>query len=213
MFITIIMMNFKNIFFTTGISVLFGVYSIYNILEYLRVLNNHRVKQINSLQHLQNDTKKKYNDLQLKFNQLQKNHDELTINYEKINKEIHQLHIKINELQEKKTIDIDFTSLQDANNISNEISNNTIYNHNIICDELCDLNSSIPRIHMETMNSINDDIDEEFVESLSLDYDYSDTGDVSSLGNSEKGSIKSRSRSSSVTEINWTNLTKKFIFG
>jgi len=207
MFITIIMMNIKNIFITTGISVLFGVYSIYNILEYLRVLNNQRLKQINSLQQLVSDTNKKYSDLQVKYVELQKNHHELSVSYEKINIEIHLLNIKINELQENKTIDINLTTLQD--NISDKMSD-TI---NLVCDELCDLNTEIPRIHMETMNSINDDIDDEFVESLSLDYDCSEAGEVSSLGNSEKGSIKSRSRSTSVTEINWTNLTKKFLFG
>lgn len=201
------MMNIKNIFITTGISVLFGVYSIYNILEYLRVLNNHRLKQINSLQQLVSDTNKKYSDLQVKYVELQKNHHELSVSYEKINMEIHLLNIKINELQENKTIDINLTTLQD--NISDKMSD-TI---NLVCDELCDLNTEIPRIHMETMNSINDDIDDEFVESLSLDYDCSESGEVSSLGNSEKGSIKSRSRSTSVTEINWTNLTKKFLFG
>lgn len=209
-------MNIKNIFITTGISVLFGVYSIYNILEYLRLLNNHRVKQINSLQYLLNDTNKKYNDLQVKYNLLQQNHDKLALSYEKINKEINLLNIKIIELQENKTIDINFTSLQELNNISNQISSSAIYN-NIVCDELCDLNSEIPRVHMETMNSITDDIDEEFVESLSLEYDYSENGEVSSLGNSEKASIQSceliRSRSTSITEINWGSLTKKFLFG
>lgn len=215
MFTTIIMMNIKNIFITTGISVLFGVYSIYNILDYLRALNNHRVKQINRLQQLVNDTNKKYSDLQVKYVELQKNHTELCVSYEKINIEIHLLNIKINQLHENKTIDINLTTFQD--NTCDKISNTA----NLVCDELCDLNTEIPRIHMETMNSINEDIDDEFVESLSFislqDYDCSESGEVSSLDNSEKGSIKScnivRTRSKSVTDINWTNLTKKFLFG
>jgi hypothetical protein len=66
---------------------------------------------------------------------------------------------------------------------------------------------------METMNSINYDIYDEFVESLSLEYYCSEAGEVSSLGNSEKCSIKSRTRSTSVKDINWSYLTKKFIFG
>jgi hypothetical protein len=213
MFTTIIMMNIKNLFITTGISVLFGVYSIYNILEYLRLLNSHRVKQINSLQHLVNDTNSKYNKLQNKHIELQKNYDELFISYENINKEIHRLNVKIIELQENKMTDIDIDINSD--NYSSEFPTPSI-----ICDELCDLNNDIPRVHTETMKAIFDDIDididEDFAESVHLEYECSETAsntELSSLCNSEKGSIKSRSRSTSVTEINWGSLTKKFLFG
>ena len=139
-----------------------------------------------------------------------KKNDELNVSYEKINMEIYLLNIKINELQENKTIDVNLITLQD-NISSGKLSDNT----NIVFDELCNLNTEIPRIHMETINYINDDIVNEFVESLSLDYDCSESGNVSSLGNTEKGSIKSRTRSTSVTDINWSylTLTKKIIFG
>ena len=139
-----------------------------------------------------------------------KKNDELNVSYEKINMEIYLLNIKINELQENKTIDVNLITLQD-NISSDKLSDNT----NIVFDELCNLNTEIPRIHMETINYINDDIVNEFVESLSLDYDCSESGNVSSLGNSEKCSIKSRTRSTSVTDINWSylTLTKKIIFG
>jgi hypothetical protein len=212
MFTTIIMMNIKNIFITTGISVLFGVYSIYNILEYLRILNNHRVKQINSLRHLVNDTNTKYKDLQMKHDELQKNYNELSTNYEKINKEINLLNIKIIELQENKMKYTD-TTATDIDIYTNNSSYPENPTPNIICDELCNLNNEIPRVHMETMNAIVDDIDKEFVESLYLDYESGVNSELSSLCNSEKSSIKSRSRSTSVTEINWGNLTKKFLFG
>ena len=160
MFTTIIMMNIKNIFITTGISVLFGVYSIYNIFEYLRVLNNHQVKQINSLQNLLNETNKKYNDLQVKYVLLQKNYDKLTVSHEENNNQTNLLNIQIIKLQEDKTIDTNNIS----NENSNENSNSTTYN-NIICD----LNSEIHIVNMENINSIN--IHEEFVESLFLEYD------------------------------------------
>jgi hypothetical protein len=63
---------------------------------------------------------------------------------------------------------------------------------------------------METMNTINDiNIDVEFVESLNLEYKFDNTEDTS-VCNSEK---KSRSRSTSLTEINWIGLTKKMFFG
>ncbi len=216
MITNIIMMNIKNIFITTGISVLFGVYSIYNILEYLRILNNHRVKQINSLQHLVNDTNKKYNDLHVQHVELQKKYDELSVSYEHINQEVITLKIKLIELQENKLVEIEINGNNDNNNDNSNNDNISESTPSIICDELCHFNLEIPRINMETMNSVNnidcDDIDVEFVESLNLEYDCNNT-EVSSVCDSEKSSIKTRSRSTSITEINWATLTKKFLFG
>ena len=40
------MLTFKNI--TTGISILFGVYSMYNIFEYLRIIERYRLKKTNN---------------------------------------------------------------------------------------------------------------------------------------------------------------------
>lgn len=217
MFTTIIMINIKNIFITTGISVLFGVYSIYNILDYLKVLNNHRLKQINSLKHSVNDINKKYNELELKHIELQKQFDELLINFDNINQKVYLLNVQIVELQDNKMINIDFNTENHTTNdiYENPIYENPIYNNCIICDELCDLKFDVPRVRMETMSPITDNIDEEFIESLSLDYDCHDNTEVevSSLCNHEKYSTKSRTRSTSVTDINWYNLTKKFLFG
>lgn len=226
--IIIIMMNIKSIFITTGISFLFGVYSIYNLLEYLQVLNNHRVKQISNMQHLVNETNKKYIELRIKYSELQKSYSDLSIDNEQINNKITSLNLKIIELQYNKPIDITIGCGKNNSSIHKFESKN-----DIVCDELCILNNEIPRIHMETMNKmvtmpanepINSDvsvilnnIDEEFIESLSLEYDCSESGyntsKLSSSCNSEKNSIKSRSRSTSITEINWGALTKNFLFG
>lgn len=196
------MINIKNIFITTGISVLFGVYSIYNILEYLRILNNHHVKQINSLQHLVNDTKKKYNDLQVQHVKLKKKYDKLSVSYENINKEVTVLKIKLIELQETKLVEIKIQS--DNDNVSESTPN-------IICDELCHFNLDIPKINMETINSIDNvecyDMDVVFFEYLNLEYDCNNV-EVSSLYDSEKSSIKTSSKSTSVKEINWIGLVK-----
>ena len=204
MIINITMANTNKLFITTGISVLFGVYSIYNILEYLRILNNHRVRQLNSLKHQINHTNKKYNDLQIKHIELQKIYNDLSISYERINKELHILRIKLLELKENKMDDIN------SNNNDN-LSEST---SNIICDELCQFNSEIPTVNTETMNStidINvDDIDVEFVESLNLDYDCNTEV---SCGSKKSSANNSRTRSVSITEINWVGIAKKMLFG
>ena len=87
-------------------------------------------------------------------------------------------------------------------------------NESIICDEICDLNDNIPRIHMETMTS---NINNEFIELSNADYEAFHNMAISL--NKDKNSINSelnkcsRSRSASLTEINWVGLTQKFLFG
>ena len=44
------MLNIKNIFIISITSLCFGGYSIYNILQYVKQLNNHYVSQIENLQ-------------------------------------------------------------------------------------------------------------------------------------------------------------------
>jgi hypothetical protein len=207
MITSIIMMNTKNIFIPTGISILLAVYSIYNRLEYLKELNNHRIKQINRQQHLVNDTNKKYNDLQVQHLTLQKMYDELSISYNHINQENITLKIKLIELQENKLAEIEINS--DNKNVSESTQS-------INCDELCHINLDVPKVNMEKMNTINNidsyDIDSEFIESINLDYECNNT-EVYSVCDSEKSSIKNSSRSTSVTEINLGRLAKKFLFG
>lgn len=208
----IIMINIKNLFITTGITLLFGGYSIYNILEYLRILNNYRVKQINSQQQHVNDINKKYDDLQIKYIELQTNYNELSIKYENINKELHILQIKVLELQKNK--------INETYIYCNDILSKST--PSIICDELCYFNSKIPRLHMETMGAINDindinninvnDIDTEFVESLNLEYNCNNR-ELSSVCETEKSSIKSKTRCTSITENNWGGLATKILFG
>ena len=72
------MLTFKNI--TTGISILFGVYSIYNIFEYLRIIERYRLKKTNNFY----KDKTKYDELQLKYTNLQKKYENLINEYQKI---------------------------------------------------------------------------------------------------------------------------------
>jgi len=205
------MMNIKNIFVTTGISVLFGVYSIYNILEYLRLLNNERVKQIKNLQILGQETNKKYSELQIQYLELQKKYTELSIYCNKMKEDITILNDKIIQLQDKKN---DYIKNNDIKNYTSSDYLTSLISlpidiessGNTVCDELCNFNSDIPRIHMETMNINYENVDSEFIDLLSLDNEIEQI-------NKNKNDLFSRSRSTSVTEINWTTLTKKFLFG
>jgi hypothetical protein len=198
------MMNIQNLFITTGtgITVLFGVYSIYNV-EMLRILNNRQANKIKHLKHLVYE----------KHYELQKKYTELSINYNKINHEINILNNKIMELQDNKMFNIIIPTSEQSLPIYIDTLDSI----------MCDLNDNILTVNMEKMNTNYKEFDNEFVESLSLDYDCKETEEliknnddgVSSIWNSENGSIKTSSSSScsSTTEISWTTLTKKFIFG
>jgi hypothetical protein len=165
---------------------------------------------------------------------LQKKFDNLTSSFEKTKEEIIILNIKLVDLQNNNLINNRDTctkelDISDINTIESHILNNDEFiseTKSIICDELCDLNNNIPRIHMETMNyKLDGSVDSEFVESLFLDYTHLEdfeskkyNTEISSCCDSEKGSIKSynidgRSRNGSITDINWGDLTKKFFFG
>lgn len=238
-------MNIKNIFITTGISVLFGMYSIYNLFEYFRVLNDNHIKQIKDLQHKLSHTNKKYNnmknqntDLEKKYSDLEKNYTELEKNYadlKQTHNELIQLYNNLsisfteyvspknqdsgNENEDEKDNDnISIIISNNNDNISdiffNHTNNNNLLTNNVICDELCNLNDDIPRIKMYT-SSVNSKINNINFDNECINYDYSASvnEDTSSLCNSDILSIKSRSRSTSITEINWINLTKKFFFG
>lgn len=206
------MINIKSIFFTTGISFIFGIYSIYNIFDYIRVLNNYRVKQITILQHQINDSDRKFSEISKKHIELQKNYSQLLMSYESIQEEVKLLNIKLEQFDNSKSKNIN--SYSNLNNNDYEysiIKNELIFKDNLICDELCQLNNEIPRLQLKTMSNQMNNIDKEFEESLSLIYETSDPNNLSSLSNSEKEFP--RSRSSSITEINWGILTKKFLFG
>ena len=207
------MMNIKNIFITTGISLLFGVYSISNILEYLHILNN---KRENKIKHLKCLVYEKQDELQKKYN-------ELSINYNRINEEINILNNKIMELKDNKIFNIIIPTSEQY--LQNDIDN--------LDSIICYLSNDKLILHIETMNTYYKDIDNEFVELLSLDYDCKENEeliknnhDLSSICNSENSYIKSSrssrssissisSTNSSTTQISWSvlNLTKKFIFG
>ena len=191
------MMNINSIFMAPKIrevssisiswmSVLFVFNSIYNILDYLCILNDNRAKQINTLQETLNKTNEKCDELQKKY-------DDLYINFEKLNKKIiNVLNLKNNELQDIK---IDELNIETS----------------VVYRELCDsYNETEVTTKTHTNNNeVNlEDINNEFIESLSLDYDCNEDTET----NENLLDTCKRTRSSSLTEHTWSALIKK-VFG
>jgi hypothetical protein len=101
------MTHINKMYISTGISILFSVYSIYNIIDYLKTLNS----TITELSNLLSITTKKYKDSQIKYNELQKKYNDLLNKYELIIKENSYL---------LETID---ANENNANIIANEYAN------------------------------------------------------------------------------------------
>ena len=216
-------MNVKHIFITTSISVIFGVYSMYNIFDYLKHLKNDYINKIIILEEKLEESNKKY--------------IELKIDFTNITSEINILSNKIIELENTNFSRYSYYNFTDSN--YNSSDNILFIDENINpTDESNELQMIEPNLSMKEIelfaynifDDVNLELSEENVENVEkvekttfLDYDC-----IEIINDFEKNSIKftpcsSRknsfsnseiiSRSSSVSEVNWSGLTKKFLFG
>ncbi len=213
-------MNVKHIFITTSISVIFGVYSMYNIFDYLKHLKNDYINKIIILEEKIEESNKKY--------------IELKIDFTNITSEINILSNKIIELENtnfSRYSNYNFTDSNynsSGNNLFIDENINTTYESSEL--QMIEPNLSMKEIKLFAYNIFDDvnlELSEENVEKVEkttfLDYDC-----IEIINDFEKNSIKftpcsSRknsfsnseiiSRSSSVSEVNWSGLTKKFLFG
>jgi len=168
---------------------LFGLNTIYNIFEYLRTLNNNRLVKIKNLEELLNNTNNKCNELQNKY-------DILYDNFQQLNTKINNLDVKIFE------IELNESKMDELN-----IETNVLYR------DLFDASTVITsEINKREHEHNSEDINNEFIESLSLDYDY-DTASEDNVRSKQTFSDDCnivRTRSTSLSEFNWTTLAKKF---
>ncbi len=82
---TILMVGIKNILFTGGLSLFFGIYSLYNIFHYVRkmeddnsIFNVKYTNELHTLQQRYNELQFKYDELQEKYYTLEKKYTSLT---------------------------------------------------------------------------------------------------------------------------------------
>ncbi len=237
----IIMMNIKNIFVTTSISIFFGVYSLYNIVNYIQKLEIKHNNQVEKLNKIIDETYKKYENIKYE--------------YLKIKDEFVSLNNKIQVLEEQ----ILKKMQPNINYISSESDLSLTDSNGIICDALCELSPDKPLLptrsessnsldsvfdfesntvvistdlnssqgimynSTETINKLNEIFDEIGIKRLSLKNPELDsevstpppTKNSSFCGSetSTNTNTNTRKRSISVNEVNWIDITKKFIFG
>lgn len=176
MFILIfIMININSLLIRSKIVELYWIpllFGLYNIFDILRKLNYYYKNKITKLQQSLNNTNKKYNELQQKYNQLYAEFQEQSIKLNNLN------YKEINELTIETETNIVYRDIEEPKQPDNPL--NTLLSDDIVISPL---------------NNINE-INKEFIESLSLDYNYN-----------EKYFDKKN------TNTNWSTVTKKFFFG
>jgi len=175
------MININSLIIRSKIVELYWVpllFGLYNIFDILRKLNYYYKTKITKLQELLYNTNKKYNELQDKYDQLYTDFQELSIKLNNLNCK------EINELTIETETNVLYRDLQEPNP-SNILSNKDTM--------------------ISPLNNINE-INKEFIDSLSLDYNYNEKY-INNIRNT------SNSNSNANANVNWSTVTKRFFFG
>ena len=184
------MININSLIIRSKIVELYWVpllFGLYNVFDILRKLNYYYKIKITKLQELLNNTNKKYNELQDKYDQLYTDFQELSVKLNNLNcKEINELCKEINELTIETETNVVYRDL-----CEHDLSNSPSINpSNNLSNDYSPLNN-------------NNEITKEFIESLSLYYNYSEKY----VDNIRNTNVKPNSN------VNWSAVTKKFFFG
>jgi len=182
------MININSLLIRSKIVELYWVpllFGLYNIFDILRKLNYYYKTKITKLQELLHNTNKKYNELQDKYDQLYTDFQELSI--------------KLNNLNYKE-----------INELTIETETNVVYRD--LCEHDSSNSPSInPSINPSNNNSPlnnNNEITREFIESLSLDYNYNEKY-INNIRNTAITNTNVKPNSN----VNWSAVTKRFFFG
>jgi len=214
------MMNIKNIMITTGMSFLFGAYSIYNIIDYLNNINRDNNHKLLVLQRKISETYDKCKILESNIKEFREEIINLSHKIEKIEKIIEEnprFYFSVNDIYYD-------TSEEDKKmEEEEELTDEEKIVEDLIHDVKFDLNVPIQTITLEPVNKSyinpilvnNEDSIINCVEIVNIEnIDNLQVSQCSSRKNSlEKDSNILRSRSSSLSDINWYGLTTKFMFG
>ena len=212
-------MNIKNIFITTGISVLFGVYSIYNLFDYMRSINRSCNKQLLLLQTDLDEINKKYKTIEFEYVKIKEEIlilSDKIINLETINENksvfLNSSNYDVSDDYEADEEDNDCDDDDEEDEEKGKRKRNCSFKPQIltesICNEKCYLKLATPNIItnesiLET-DKINDLLEYDCIEITNM-------FDSNSLPCSKSfyvNPMSIRSRSKSVTEVDW--LYKKF---
>jgi len=197
MMINYIMLNFKTIIVSTSLSLLFGLYSIYGLMEHLEKKEKEETAKIENLKKTMNCIIKKNDETNKKYNILLIEFTKITIDISNLLKNITNLEKNKIELVNGNVSSQHDISLKDISkiNIDQIIQIQDDIKELLDVQELVDINNF-------NMGNLNNSLDNDHGFEI-LEQSYSNNEDI----------VKSRSRGTSISEINWMEVTKKFIFG
>ena len=214
------MMNIKTIVLSTGLSFLFSIYSVYNIVNLLKEITHSNKTIIDNKQKLEEKIEEiidKYNKLEDEIKHKNDEINKLTEKLDNVEKRIEQMSHSYFEFSVNNMYE---TSEEEEKDILTEEIQITEFNHNEPLEPIIKLPERNTLIeHFDEQNEYNCVVIENInnITQLSASFCSNSNGNSKNNINSnfEKDDIRSRSRSNSFTDIirSGHGLATKFFFG
>ena len=212
------MMNIKTIVLSTGLSFLFSIYSVYNIVNLLKEITHSNKTIIDNKQKLEEKIEEiidKYNKLEDEIKHKNDEINKLTEKIDNVEKRIEQMSHSYFEFSVNNMYE---TSEEEEKDILTEEIQITEFNHNEPLEPIIKLPERNTLIeHFDEQNEYNCVVIENInnVTQLSASFCSNSNSKNNINSNFEKDDIRSRSRSNSFTDIirSGHGLATKFFFG
>lgn len=212
------MMNIKTIVLSTGLSFLFSIYSVYNIVNLLKEITHSNKTIIDNKQKLEEKIEEiidKYNKLEDEIKHKNDEINKLTEKLDNVEKRIEQMSHSYFEFSVNNMYE---TSEEEEKDILTEEIQITEFNHNELLEPIIKLPERNTLIeHFDEQNEYNCVVIENInnVTQLSASFCSNSNSKNNINSNFEKDDIRSRSRSNSFTDIirSGHGLATKFFFG
>ena len=214
------MMNIKTIVLSTGLSFLFSIYSVYNIVNLLKEITHSNKTIIDNKQKLEEKIEEiidKYNKLEDEIKHKNDEINKLTEKLDNVEKRIEQMSHSYFEFSVNNMYE---TSEEEEKDILTEEIQITEFNHNEPLEPIIKLPERNTLIeHFDEQNEYNCVVIENINNITQLSASFCSNSNSNSKNNInsnfEKDDIRSRSRSNSFTDIirSGHGLATKFFFG
>ena len=214
------MMNIKTIVLSTGLSFLFSIYSVYNIVNLLKEITHSNKTIIDNKQKLEEKIEEiidKYNKLEDEIKHKNDEINKLTEKLDNVEKRIEQMSHSYFEFSVNNMYE---TSEEEEKDILTEEIQITEFNHNESLEPIIKLPERNTLIeHFDEQNEYNCVVIENINNVTQLSASFCSNSNSNSKNNInsnfEKDDIRSRSRSNSFTDIirSGHGLATKFFFG
>ena len=212
------MMNIKTIVLSTGLSFLFSIYSVYNIVNLLKEITHSNKTIIDNKQKLEEKIEEiidKYNKLEDEIKHKNDEINKLTEKLDNVEKRIEQMSHSYFEFSVNNMYE---TSEEEEKDILTEEIQITEFNHNEPLEPIIKLPERNTLIeHFDEQNEYNCVVIENInnITQLSASFCSNSNSKNNINSNFEKDDIRSRSRSNSFTDIirSGHGLATKFFFG